>query len=148
MRLRPCDRVVGKAIEPYGLFWGSGRPWYRLNATLAEHYAWPLARGENLFSAIDGKNLLRYGGLRSDRDWVQVDPARPTASPSGVFSMWPARRAGRRRRLIPHGGHQLALNIAAGLQLGGSESYPGVFQPYRGFADTIPVVDGYAPGVA
>ena len=48
-----------------------------------------------------------------------------------------------RRRLIPHGGHQLALNIAAGMQLGGSESYPGVFQPYGGFADTIPIVDGY-----
>jgi D(-)-tartrate dehydratase len=48
-----------------------------------------------------------------------------------------------RRRFIPHGGHQLALNIAAGLQLGGSESYPGVFQPYGGFADTIPIVDGY-----
>ena len=41
------------------------------------------------------------------------------------------------------GGHQLALNMAAGLGLGGSESYPGVFQPYGGFADDIPVVDGY-----
>ena len=43
-----------------------------------------------------------------------------------------------RRRFIPHGGHQLALNIAAGLQLGGSESYPGVFQPYGGFAEPSP----------
>ena len=34
-----------------------------------------LATGENLFSAIDGRNLLRYGGLRPDRDWVQLDPA-------------------------------------------------------------------------
>ena len=33
--------------------------------------------------------------------------------------------------------------MAAGLQLGGSESYPGVFQPYGGFADAIPIVDGY-----
>ena len=48
-----------------------------------------------------------------------------------------------RRRFIPHGGHQLALNIAAGLQTGGSESYPGVFQPYGGFADNIPIEGGH-----
>ncbi|WP_416143740.1 hypothetical protein [Planococcus koreensis] len=47
------------------------------------------------------------------------------------------------RRCIPHGGHQLSLNIAAGLGLGGNESYPGIFQPFGGFADDIPVVDGY-----
>ena len=44
-----------------------------------------------------------------------------------------------RRRLIPHGGHQMSLNIAAGLQLGGNESYPDVFQPFSGFADHTPV---------
>ena len=33
--------------------------------------------------------------------------------------------------------------MAAGLQLGGSESYPGVFQPYGGFADTIPIKGGH-----
>jgi L-alanine-DL-glutamate epimerase-like enolase superfamily enzyme len=48
-----------------------------------------------------------------------------------------------RRRCVPHGGPQLGLHMAAGLQLGGSESYPGVFQPYGGFADNVPVVDGY-----
>ncbi len=48
-----------------------------------------------------------------------------------------------RRRLIPHGGHQLALNAAAGLQLGGAESYPLVFQPFGGFADDIPIEGGY-----
>jgi len=34
--------------------------------------------------------------------------------------------------------------MAVGLQLGGTESYPGVFKPYGGFADDIPVVDGHA----
>mgnify|MGYP003318618355 FL=1 len=47
-----------------------------------------------------------------------------------------------RRRLIPHGGHQLGLHIAAGLQTGGSESYPGVFQPFGGFADGYEIVEG------
>jgi D(-)-tartrate dehydratase len=46
------------------------------------------------------------------------------------------------RRCIPHGGHQMSLNIAAGLGLGGNESYPDVFQPFGGFADTIPVGGG------
>ena len=70
--------AYGKAIEPYGLFWYEepGDPLdFQLNAVLAEHYAGALATGENLFSAIDGRNLLRYGGLRPDRDWVQLDPA-------------------------------------------------------------------------
>jgi hypothetical protein len=47
------------------------------------------------------------------------------------------------RRCIPHGGHQLSLNIAAGLGLGGNESYPDVFQPFGGFADATPVEDSY-----
>jgi hypothetical protein len=42
--------------------------------------------------------------------------------------------------------------MAAGLGLGGNESYPGIFQPFGGFADDIPVVDGYvklpdSPGI-
>lgn len=36
-------------------------------------------------------------------------------------------------RCIPHGGHQMSLAIAAGLGLGGNESYPDLFQPYGGF---------------
>jgi L-alanine-DL-glutamate epimerase-like enolase superfamily enzyme len=137
----------GKAMQGYGLFWYEepGDPLdYRLNAVLAEQYPGALATGENLFSAIDGKNLLRYGGLRPDRDWVQLDPALGYGLTEYLRFLDAAKQLGwSRRRFIPHGGHQLALNIAAGLQLGGSESYPGVFQPYGGFADSIPVVDGY-----
>ena len=139
--------AYGEAIEPYGLFWYEepGDPLdYRLNASLAEHYSGALATGENLFSAIDGINLLRYGGLRPDRDWVQIDPALAYGLTEYLRFLEAAEAMGwSRRRFIPHGGHQLALNIAAGLQLGGSESYPGVFQPYGGFADNIPIVDGY-----
>ena len=47
------------------------------------------------------------------------------------------------RRCIPHGGHQISLNIAAGLGLGGNEPYPDLFQPYGGFPDGITVEDGY-----
>jgi hypothetical protein len=47
------------------------------------------------------------------------------------------------RRCIPHGGHQMSLNLAAGLGLGGNESYPGLFKPYGGFPDGVEVESGY-----
>jgi D(-)-tartrate dehydratase len=141
--------AYAKAMSDYGLFWFEepGDPLdFQLNAALGEHYAGALATGENLFSTIDGKNLLRYGGLRPDRDWVQLDPALSYGLTEYLRFIAAAERMGwSRRRFIPHGGHQLALNVAAGLQTGGSESYPGVFQPYGGFADTLAITDGYAP---
>lgn len=140
--------AYGKAMQPYDLFWYEepGDPLdYQLNAVLAEHYGGALATGENLFSAVDARNLLRYGGMRPDRDWVQLDPALSYGLTEYLRVLDVVNAMGwSRRRLIPHGGHQLALNMAAGLQLGGSESYPGVFQPYGGFADDMPIVDGYA----
>ena len=53
------------------------------------------------------------------------------------------RTAGRPSRCIPHGGHQMSLNIAAGLGLGGNESYPDLFQPYGGFPDGVRVENGH-----
>ena len=47
------------------------------------------------------------------------------------------------RRVVPHGGHQMSLNIVAGLRLGGNESYPDVFRPFGGFADDADVVEGH-----
>ena len=43
------------------------------------------------------------------------------------------------KRCVPHGGHQMSLAIAAGLGLGGNESYPDLFQPYGGFPDGVKV---------
>ncbi len=140
--------AFGKAISPYNLFWyeEAGDPLdFELNAELCAAYGGAVATGENLFSATDGRNLLRYGGMRPDLDWIQVDPALAYGLTEYLrFLDIVAEMGWSRRRLMPHGGHQLALNMAAGLQLGGSESYPGVFQPYGGFADDIDIVDGYA----
>ncbi len=137
----------GRAMEPFDLFWyeEAGDPLdYQLNAVLGEHYPGALATGENLFSHHDARNLLRYGGLRPVRDWIQLDPALSYGLTEYLRFLEVIEEHGwSRRRLIPHGGHQLALNMAAGLQLGGSESYPGVFQPYGGFADKIPIEEGY-----
>jgi D(-)-tartrate dehydratase len=116
---------------------------YLAHAVLAETIATPIATGENLFSTQDFRNLVRHGGLRPHKDWLQPDPSLCYGLTETLRIIEMADEAGwSRRRFVPHGGHQLGLNMAAGLQLGGSESYPGVFQPYGGFADAIPIEDG------
>ena len=37
----------------------------------------------------------------------------------------------------------MSLAIAAGLGLGGNESYPDLFQPYGGFPDGIKPIEGH-----
>src|SRR5271167_2237408 len=134
-------------LRQYPLFWYEepGDPLdYQLQAALAEFYPGPMATGENLFSHQDARNLIRYGGMRPDRDWLQFDCALSYGlceyqRTLGVLQAhgWPASRC------IPHGGHQMSLNIAAGLGLGGNESYPDLFQPYGGFPDGVGVENGH-----
>lgn len=138
--------AYAEALEQYDLFWYEepGDPLdYRLNAALATAADLPLATGENLFSTIDATNLIRYGGLRPDRDYLQFDPALSYGLVEYLRTLdMLAANGWSPRRCIPHGGHQFALHIAAGLQLGGNESYPHVFQPFGGFGDDIPVSNG------
>jgi L-alanine-DL-glutamate epimerase-like enolase superfamily enzyme len=145
-----------EALRGHPLFWfeEAGDPLdYALQAALAEVYPGPMATGENLFSRQDARNLLRHGGMRPDRDWLQFDPALAygLVEYERILAMLPAHGFSA-RNCIPHGGHQMALNIAAGLGLGGNESYPEVFRPFGGFADGTPVEGGRvalpdAPGV-
>jgi len=139
--------AYAKALRDYGLFWYEevGDPLdYQLQAALAEFYPGPMATGENLFSHQDARNLLRYGGMRADRDWLQFDCALSYGLCEYLRTMQVVREAGwSLRRCIPHGGHQMSLNIAAGLGLGGNESYPDLFQPYGGFPDGVRVEDGH-----
>lgn len=144
------------ALEPYELFWyeEAGDPLdYLLNAALASATSLPLATGENLFSTIDAVNLLRYGGMRPEADFLQFDPALSYGLVEYLRTLDMLADYGwSPRRCIPHGGHQFALHIAAGLGLFGNESYPQVFQPFGGFGDDIPVNDGriqppQAPGI-
>lgn len=133
----------GAAIQGFGLRWYE-EPLdpldYSTHATLAEHYAPPLATGENLFSMLDARNLIRHGGLRPDRDVLQFDPALSYGLVEYLRTLEMLREHGwSPRRCVPHGGHQFALNIAVGLGLGGNESYPEVFAPFGGFADSTPV---------
>ena len=137
--------AYAKALEPYSLRWyeEAGDPLdYALQAELSNYYEGPMATGENLFSMQDARNLLRYGGMRSDRDILQMDPVLSYGLVEYMRMLEVLQEMGwSSRRCIPHGGHQFALNIAAGLGLGGNESYPHVFKPFGGFADSTPIQD-------
>ncbi|MGI9253257.1 MAG: mandelate racemase/muconate lactonizing enzyme family protein [Thermomicrobiales bacterium] len=143
----PTALAYGDALAPYGLRWyeEAGDPLdYDLQAELGRRYPLPLATGENLFSMQDARNLLRYGGMRPDRDVLQFDCALSYGLVEYLRTLDAMADLGwSPRRVVPHGGHQMSLNMAAGLGLGGNESYPGIFQPFGGFADDLPVEDGY-----
>lgn len=138
--------AYAEALKPYGLFWyeEAGDPLdYALQAELSRHYDGAMATGENLFSHQDARNLLRHGGMRPDRDWLQFDCALSYGLVEYLRTLALLPEYGfTNRNVIPHGGHQLSLNIAAGLKLGGNESYPEVFAPFGGFADDIRVENG------
>ena len=133
------------ALQDYGLFWYEepGDPLdYALQAELAKHYEGAMATGENLFSMQDARNLIRYGGMRADRDWLQFDCALSYGLVEYLRTLTMLKEHGwSPARCIPHGGHQMSLAIAAGLGLGGNESYPDLFQPYGGFPDGVEVKD-------
>jgi D(-)-tartrate dehydratase len=135
-----------EALEPYRLFWYEevGDPLdYLLNAAIVQATALPIATGENIFSLIDATNLIRYGGMRPHTDYLQFDPVLSYGFVEYHRILTMLREYGWSwRRCIPHGGHQLTLHIAAGLSLGGNESYPHVFQPFGGFGDAAQIVNG------
>ncbi len=132
-----------RALSAYDLFWyeEAGDPLdYALQAELAGCYAGPMATGENLFSMQDARNLIRHAGMRPDRDWLQFDCALSYGLVEYLRTLEMIEAHGwTRARCIPHGGHQMSLAIAAGLGLGGNESYPDLFQPYGGFPDGVRV---------
>lgn len=139
--------AYAKALAQYDLFWyeEAGDPLdYALQAELANHYDKAMATGENLFSMQDARNLIRYGGMRPERDWLQFDCALSYGLVEYLRTLDMLREHGwSAKRCVPHGGHQMSLAIAAGLGLGGNESYPDLFQPYGGFPDGVRVENGY-----
>ena len=137
----------GKELSKFDLFWYEepGDPLdFSLHSELSKFYEKPMATGENLFSVQDAKNLIKYAGMRKEMDWLQFD----CALSYGLVEYLKILKMLQENdwspsRCIPHGGHQMSLAIAAGLGLGGNESYPGLFQPYGGFPDGVIVENGF-----
>jgi L-alanine-DL-glutamate epimerase-like enolase superfamily enzyme len=144
---RDSALAYADALCQYPLFWfeEAGDPLdFELQNELGRRYPGPMTTGENLFSVQDARNLIRYSGMRPDRDWLQFDCALSYGLVEYLRILQMLKDHGwSTRRCIPHGGHQMSLNIAAGLGLGGNESYPDLFQPYGGFPDGVSVQNGY-----
>jgi D(-)-tartrate dehydratase len=107
----------------------------------AENTQVALATGENLFSYDDARNLLHYGGLRPQRDFVQIDPLLSYGINEYVrilrlYAAWP------RQQFLPHAGHLFNAQCVAGLGLGMAEAAPDSSLVYGGYWDRVRVDDG------
>jgi L-alanine-DL-glutamate epimerase-like enolase superfamily enzyme len=140
--------AYAEALAPFRLRWFE-EPCdpldFALLAEIAGSYAPPLSTGENLFSTQDVENLVRFGGLRPERnDVIQIDPPQSYGIVQYARTVAMLERHGwPRSALFPHGGNQMSLAIAAGFGLGGAESYPDVFGAFGGFADDARLDGGF-----
>ncbi|RRR47844.1 mandelate racemase [Mycolicibacter terrae] len=133
-------------LSRYGLRWYEepGDPLdFALNAQVIAGYPGAVATGENLFSVRDVANLVRYGGMRPGRDIFQMDAGLSYGLTEYARMLEVLETHGYHRGCaFPHGGHLINLHIAAGLGLGGCESYPGVFAPFGGYSPGCALADG------
>ncbi|MBM3510054.1 MAG: mandelate racemase [Alphaproteobacteria bacterium] len=136
------------AVAPYGLGWVEepAPPLdFVTSARLAERYPHPLATGENLFAADEARNLLRYGGLRPDRDLLQFDIALAYGIAEYRRIVAVVEAAGwSRTRLYPHAGHAFALHVVGGLGLGCAEAGADQSKLFGGFPAGVTIADGRA----
>ena len=138
--------AYARALEPFGLRWFE-EPTdpldFALLAEVARQYPSAIGTGENLFSTQDMENLVRFGGLRADRDILQIDVPQSYGIVQFSRTLRMLERHGwGRSSIFPHGGNQMTLHIVGGFGLGGCEAYPDVFGPFAGFADDATVHDG------
>lgn len=148
-----------QALEPYQLAWleEPADPLdFELHRELADprkNSSLPIATGENIFSAADTRNLLRYAGLRPECDYLQMDISLSYGIPEYLRMLDMIETAGwSRRRCWPHAGHLFALHVVAGLGLGGHETAIDQGFPFAGFASDTTLERGYVtlgqtPGV-
>lgn len=134
----PTALAYAKELKPLKLRWFEeiGDPLdYQLNREVIEAYGEPVATGENLFSAMDTLNLVRFGGMRPNRDVFQMDAGLSYGLTEYAKMLDVLESHGfNRKYAIPHGGHLINLHSVVGLGLGACEAYPGVFQPFGGYS--------------
>ncbi|MCC6826692.1 MAG: mandelate racemase [Novosphingobium sp.] len=139
--------TYAKAIEPLGLRWYEeiGDPLdFALNKRMTDVYSGAIATGENLFSSQDVMNLLNFGGMRPGRDIFQMDAGLCYGLTEFGRIIDMMEKAGFDRGFAyPHGGHLINLHIVSGMNLGGCEAYPSVFQPFGGYSPECRVRDGF-----
>jgi L-alanine-DL-glutamate epimerase-like enolase superfamily enzyme len=118
---------------------------YESHRELAERSDIPLAVGENLFSADDARNLLRYGGLRPNRDLLQFDISLSYGLVEYRRILGElAERGWQRSQCAPHAGHLLAFNAVAGLGLGFAEVAMDTTSLFGRLTSNIEITEGAA----
>ncbi|MDB5955508.1 enolase C-terminal domain-like protein [Ramlibacter sp.] len=134
----PTALAYASELRPLDLRWFEeiGDPLdYQLNREVIEAYGGAVATGENLFSTIDTLNLVRFGGMRPQRDVFQMDSGLSYGITEYARMLQVLEAHGfDRRQAVPHGGHLINLHVVVGLGLGACEAYPGVFQPFGGYS--------------
>lgn len=139
--------TYGRAIEPLKLRWYEeiGDPLdFELNKQIAAFYPGAIATGENLFSSQDVRNLLNFGGMRPNQDVFQMDAGLSYGlTEFGRIIALLEEFGFDRGFAYPHGGHLINLHIVCGMNLGGCEAYPSVFQPFGGYSPQCQVADGF-----
>jgi L-alanine-DL-glutamate epimerase-like enolase superfamily enzyme len=141
-----AHRLIAE-LAPYRLAWVE-EPVEPLDyaglAAVAKDCPMPIGTGENCFSLADMKNLVSFGGLRSDRDWLQMDPPLAYGLVEYLAMIdWLEARGWSRKRMVPHAGHLFSLNLAIGLGLGGYECAPDGKALAGGFAEGTRVDEGH-----
>ena len=117
---------------------------YAALTAFCQGHSGPVASGENLFSADDATNLLRYGGLRPHQDRLQMDISLSYGVGEYRAMLARAQSMGWSPQAFwPHAGHLFAAHVVAAFGLGSHESAPDPSRLYGGFWDGVPVVDGH-----
>jgi len=142
-----------EALKPYPVAWIE-EPVHPLDFDLTRDIAAQsgvaIATGENLFSRDDARNLLRYAGLRKERDLLQFDISLSYGIVEYLRILDDLGEHGwGRDRCAPHAGHLLAMNSVAGLGLGLAEAAMDASTMFGRLTAGIPVDAGIAtlPGV-
>ena len=117
---------------------------FSLHSRITAAYDGAIATGENLFSIQDVKNLLEFAGLRQARDIFQMDAGLSYGLGEFGRIIDLLESYGFSRAFsFPHGGHLINLHIACGMNLGGCEAYPNVFQPFGGYSPECKIEGGF-----
>jgi len=136
-----------KELKDFGLKWFE-EPTHPSNFTkyneFINEYGGAVAGGENLYSIHDFINLIKYGGFREEKDFLQIDI--PQSYGISYFNEalielkklnWEV------NKIMPHGGNQMSLHIACGFGLSMCEAYPNVFGVFSGYDDDYKLNDGF-----
>jgi L-alanine-DL-glutamate epimerase-like enolase superfamily enzyme len=137
-----------EALAPYPLAWIEEpvHPLdFDLHRDIAARTALPIATGENLFSRDDARNLLRYAGLRPDRDLLQFDISLSYGIAEYLRILAELDAHGwRRERCAPHAGHLFAMSAVAGLGLGLAEVAMDTASLFGQLTAAVAICDGAA----